>query len=71
MALEDQKFVGYLHARTNGLAGQVTQLLSKAYELAIRIGAEEITRELLEKVKFTPLVTAMSKRPDFDDLVKF
>ncbi len=71
MSLNDRKFLGYLHSRTNGLVGQVTQLLGKAYELAIRIGAEEITQELLEKVKFTPLVTAMSNRSDFDDLVKF
>ena len=73
MALNDKKFIGYLHGRTNGLAGQVTQLLGKAYELAIREGIDEITQELLEQVKFTPLVTAMSNpsRPGFDTFVKF
>lgn len=71
MPLNDRKFLGCIHGRTNGLVGQVTRFLGMAYEEVVRKEAEGITQDLLEKICFTPLTTVMSNQSKAEDLGSF
>ena len=56
---ENTKLVQEIHTRTDGLVGQVTQLLSMAVKHAILTGEEKITVETLNKIHFVPLSVAL------------
>ena len=55
----DSELAGKIHSRTNGLVGQVTQLLSMAVKHAILTKSERITVKTLEEIPFVPLNTAL------------